>query len=404
MFSKKLWIFLGSIIIGAVIGYASNVIISPNMSLPIPVVGQDPGPDWANNINASLTIIDGHNHTPGSGVQVPPAGLNINSDLTFQGNNATNLRSDRFAPQSAPLSGAADLGAIYESGVDLWYNDGAGNQIRLTQGGAPVGSPGTITGLPSGTASASYSAGTFTFESATNTPAAINGGPLTIANQTASAYGITIAPNSGIAANYDIFLPPALPSGLNYVTLDSSGNLSYNSAGYTGSGNVVLVTSPQINSPTINAPTITGSILGNQTFPGTTTFNGPVSINDGGGISGGFAGDPNFAGNPTFGGDPIFNGSTTFAGDAIFTQPVTISATGGNVPHTCTVRSITQSGDDTTVSCNAGEMATGGGCSFVGSPSSYAGGMPVAGTPPTQWECRYFGATNVTASAVCCQY
>lgn len=249
--------FIFLILISSII-YGANTVISPNMGLPVPVVGTDPGPDWANNINASLSIIDQHNHSVGQGVQVNPSGLNINSDLTFQNNNMTVARSVRFNPQVSPISGASDLGVIYESGVDLYYNDGSGNQIRLTQGGSPAGSAGTITGLPSGTASASYAAGTFTFQSATNTPAAMNFGPTTIGDQVSGSKGVTIFPNSGIASNYNLVLPAALPGSANYVTLDNSGNLSFNSSGFTGSGAVALAVAPA--------------------FTGVTTFTGAVPI------------------------------------------------------------------------------------------------------------------------------
>ncbi len=227
----------------------ANTVISPNMSLPVPVVSVDPGPDWANNVNSCLSIIDGHNHSAGSGVQITPSGLNINSDLSFQDNNATVLRSVRFNPQSAALTNPTDIGCLYEQGVDLYYIDGSGNNVRITQSGSVTGSAGTITGLPSGTASASYSAGTFTFQSATNTPATINVGPIVLGKATAGSNTITISPNSGLASNYSLTLPASLPSSLNYMTLDNSGNISYNTSGYTGSGAVVLATTPTLTTP-----------------------------------------------------------------------------------------------------------------------------------------------------------
>jgi len=36
----------------------ANFILSPQMSLPVPVVGIDSGPDYAFNINSSLSLID----------------------------------------------------------------------------------------------------------------------------------------------------------------------------------------------------------------------------------------------------------------------------------------------------------------------------------------------------------
>lgn len=264
--------FIALIILLSTMVYGSVVVISPNMGMPVPVVGQDPSPDWANDINASLSIIDSHNHTTGQGVAITPDGLDINADLPMNENNLTETRTISFEAQSTPIpASGSDLGVIYESGVDLYYNDGAGNQVRITQGGTVSGSAGTITGLPSGTASASYSAGTFTFQSATLTPASMNFGPITIGNQVASAKTITIAPNSGIPNNYNLTLPAALPAALNYTTLDASGNLSYNSSGTTGTGAVVLATSPTITTPTLTSPTISGTV----------TFSGIASLANG---------------------------------------------------------------------------------------------------------------------------
>src|SRR4051812_17947618 len=115
---------------------------SPNMNLLIPTVGSEPGPEYAQDVNDSLTLIDQHDHTPGHGVQINPDGMDISSDLTFNNHNLTNARSIRFSPQGSPLALAADLGCIYESGVDLYYNDGNGNQVRLTQSGSVAGTSG----------------------------------------------------------------------------------------------------------------------------------------------------------------------------------------------------------------------------------------------------------------------
>ena len=239
--------------------------ISPNMNLPVPTVGIAPGPGWATNIDASLGIIDSHNHSSGQGVQINPNGININSDLLFGNNNATVVRSVNFNAQTSTLSLSTDIGCIYVSGVDLYYNDENGNVIRITQSGSVSGSSGTITGLPSGTASAAYSAGTFTFQAATSTPATISVGPLILANSIANSKNITLSPNSSIAANYNFTFPAALPAALNYTTLDNSGNFSFNSSGATGSGAVVLAISPTIATPTISSPTISSPIISGTT-------------------------------------------------------------------------------------------------------------------------------------------
>ncbi len=205
----------------------ANTTISPNMGLPVPTVSVDPGPDWATNIDACLNIVDSHNHTAGQGVPITPDAMNINADLSMGGNNLTAARSVRFNNQSANLAAAADVGCVYEYNGDLWYNNAAGGQVRLTNGLNPAGGAGSIGGLPSGTASVNFSAGTYTFQSATSTPATMNVGPLIIGQPTNTSKNVTIAPNVAQASNYSLALPLALPSTQSYVISDSSGNLSF---------------------------------------------------------------------------------------------------------------------------------------------------------------------------------
>ena len=213
-----------------------NVTFSPNMTLGIPGVGLDPGPDWANVLNNNfLSIVDQHDHSQGKGVPVTPSGLNINADLTFANNDATNVRSVRLFAQNSPLAGAApDLGCIYRSGVDLYYNDGNGNQVRLTQSGAVSGSAGTITGLPSGTASAAYAAaqGNFIFEQATATAANIDAGTLIVrypgSYPTPSGNYISLQAPATLATGYALTLPTALPASSGaLLTASNAGAVSY---------------------------------------------------------------------------------------------------------------------------------------------------------------------------------
>lgn len=235
---------------------------TPNMGLPVPVPSTAPGPDWAQNIVADMYAIDGHNHTSGQGVPITPAAMSINADLTFGNNNATALRSVNFTSQDAPIALPTDLGCVYVSGDDLYYNDEQGNQIRITQGGSVAGSTGTITGLPSGTASAAYSTGTFTFESATSTPATMAVGPVIIGRQASGTKTVTLTPDAAQAANYALTFPAALPAAANIVTLDNTGAIAFNSSGVTGTGAVVQATSPTITTPTLASPTFSGTASG----------------------------------------------------------------------------------------------------------------------------------------------
>lgn len=203
----------------------SDVILSPNMNLPVPIVGQDPGPDWATNINASLSILDQHDHSAGSGVQVTPSGLNINSDLAFQSTNAYQLRSARFINNDSTLAEASDLTCVYVSGGNLYYNNASGTAVQITSGSSVNAGAGSITGLPSGTASVTFSAGTYVFQSATSTSAVLDGGSIILRNNTASSKGLTLSPPNAMAADYGLNLP-ALPASQSFVTLDTSGNIA----------------------------------------------------------------------------------------------------------------------------------------------------------------------------------
>lgn len=200
----------------------ANFILTPLMNLPNPVPGLDPGPDYANNLQASLNILDQHNHSSGSGNQVNPSGIDVNTDLAFNLNNATLLRSARFSPQLTPLALPPDLGCLYVSGVDLFYNDVSGTQIQITSAG---GVNATSSGISSGTATAAFAGGVLVVDSAANTPANIQGGSLLLGNNVANSKFLTLSPPSAMGANYSLVLP-ALPASTQFVTLDTSGNLA----------------------------------------------------------------------------------------------------------------------------------------------------------------------------------
>lgn len=203
--------------------------ISPNMGLIVPGVGTEPSPDWANDINSDLGTLDQHNHSAGQGVQINPSGLDINSDLTFNSNNITSLKTINFNSQSASLPGSSpNLGCVYVAGNELFYNDEAGNVVAITNNGTVNAGAGSINGLPSGTASASYSGGssTFVWQSATSTPANLDAGSVVLRNVVANSDGLTLNPPSSLASNYSVTLPPTNSSGAKvFMTYDTSNNM-----------------------------------------------------------------------------------------------------------------------------------------------------------------------------------
>lgn len=243
----------------------SNTVSSSNMNLPVPVVGVDPGPQWGTDLNSCLTLIDQHNHAAGSGVQINPSGLNINTDLPMGSNNLTLVRSIRFAPQGAVLSLVNDVGCAYVSGVDFYFNDGNGNKIRLTQSGSITGATGSITGLVS-PASASYVSAnqTFVWQSAANTPANLDCASILLRNLTTGSNALTLSPPAAMGSNYSITLP-TLPSSTSFMTLSSGGIIANYSAAATSvlgrASNTSGVLADIVASTDVTALVRTGSAL-----------------------------------------------------------------------------------------------------------------------------------------------
>lgn len=264
--------------------------LSPNMSLVLPTIGIDSGLTWEQSVNINSGIVDGHNHSVGFGVQINPSGININADLPFNGFNQTTLRTSRFNAQPSPISLPSDLDCIYVSGVDLYYNDGNGNQVRMTSGGAVNA---TSSGISNGTATAGFSSGTLVVDSASNTPANIQVASILLGNTGVSGSNfLTLSPPTGLGSNYSLVLPP-LPAQTNVMTLDTSGNMSsitYDQVGsnMTSTGADAIATtmgSTGANTIAANRTRSTGTTVGiggiavaSSSGSYTTTSTSPVTI------------------------------------------------------------------------------------------------------------------------------
>lgn len=223
---------------------------SPNMNLKIPVVGTEPGPDYATDINDSLSTIDSHNHTTGSGAPIPVSALNVDADFNLNNKNLTNAFSVRFLAAPSTLPGSV-TSALYVYNNDLYFNNGSGNFVQMTNGTALNV---TSTGISSGTANASFIGNVLTVTAAPTVPANIDGGSIVIRNTIASSKGVTLQAPIPLSIDYTLVLP-TVPAQQNVMTLDSSGNMSsvtWNTVGInmgsTGADNIgVVMTSTGAN-------------------------------------------------------------------------------------------------------------------------------------------------------------
>lgn len=225
----------------------SNTTTTPYMSLVLPIPGLEIGPQYAIEQNTAFTAIDQHTHVAGQGLPVPTAGLNINNDLPFNAYNAISLRSSRFNSQLSPLALVTDLNCVYVVAGELFYNDGLGNQVQITLGGAvDTSSSGNITGMGSTTASVVYTDidKFFSFYSDTNLPAFLYTGPISIGAHVVSPFTITLNPPVGLSSNKNIFLPD-LPASNLIMRMDATGtqtaNLGVDGTTITAAGNLLGV-------------------------------------------------------------------------------------------------------------------------------------------------------------------
>ena len=199
------------------------------MGLTQPTVSVTAGPDYAEEINDDLDILDAHTHAPGFGAQITPTGININADLAFGSNSATGLLSTGYNNQAGLLSTSLH-NRLYFSGGELYANDNAGNQVKITlSGNVNVGSVGAITGMGGTTATVSYSNATkvFTFAQDSNFAAHLSTGKLVVHEGAAAAENaVSIKSPASLASSYDFILPTAYPASTLPVSMSTAGQLS----------------------------------------------------------------------------------------------------------------------------------------------------------------------------------
>jgi microcystin-dependent protein len=217
-----------------------NFILTPNMNLPNPVVGVDTGPDYANNVDACLTLIDQHNHSPGYGVLITPNGLDINIDLPFNSNNATQLRAARFTVQASPLALPTDINELYDLNGDLHFIDNNGNDIQITANGSVNA---TSSDIMSGTNRASFIANQLVVQQNfnNNTPANVVGASFLFGNNVAGSNYLTLQPPNAMPASYSVTLPPPNTTGATEVLgYDTSNNIVLLPGGSTPPGSMLM--------------------------------------------------------------------------------------------------------------------------------------------------------------------
>lgn len=255
----------------------------------IPTVETTVGPDYAEQINACIEEI-----RDTLDAKVTPAGIDLNANLDFL-NSATyraavNIERANFQNKGALISSATYPTALFVKSGELYYNDAAGLQVKLTNAGAVnITGTGGITGTGYGTGSVevnwSAADGAYKLKSGAG------------ANDYAHAWldDIYLNDDSGnflrvgvgaMASDYTLTLPAAVPASTLPLLMDTSGNVTTsgtlaNLVSITTSGAAVIGTTLGVTgTSSLAAVTLTTATTGGAATSykfGQTVKNIPVS-------------------------------------------------------------------------------------------------------------------------------
>jgi len=238
-------------------------------ALAKPAVGTTTGPQWATDLNTSIDAVDGHDHSTNKGIRITPAAVNINADLEFNDNSATELKNVIFSTVTA----ATTSYSVYQASGNLYWRNGAGTAVQITTGSAVNAGAGSISGMTGTDAGVTYADGSKTFNFFTD---AGNGdyGKMAHAdlllfkytndNSTDTDY-ITIAANSAASGS----------SGTIYVPSEN-GTFLTTATSYAGAINIATSNS---NNNIALKPHGTGFVLvGNAGATGKVTSNGAYDL------------------------------------------------------------------------------------------------------------------------------
>ena len=209
---------------------------TPNMNLVELVPGITTGPQYATDIVSNFATIDAHDHTTGNGTRIPSAGININSNLEYNGNAPIGQGKSQFNSLGAALSAAGDYRSLHVVAGELFYLDDSGNSVQLTSSGSVAGAAGNITGLSS-PASVTFSTNKYVFKDTATSFGILESADVRLFEDSASAITnyVGLKSPASLAATYNLTFPGALPAATRYVASDNTGALTFETADSIGS-------------------------------------------------------------------------------------------------------------------------------------------------------------------------
>jgi len=127
-----------------------------------PAVGVTTGPTWASDLNTSIDAVDNHDHSTNKGVRITPAAINVNADMEFNQNSASELKNLIF---DSSVTAATTSYSLYQASGNIYWRNGSGTAVQITTGSSVNAGAGSITGMAGTDAGVTYTnvAKTFNF-------------------------------------------------------------------------------------------------------------------------------------------------------------------------------------------------------------------------------------------------
>ena len=207
-----------------------------SLNITLPTVGTTVGPTYATQINAAIqALIDDVE------ANIVTGEITINADLSFASAGtsygATDLDRAAFTEQGGTLASGNTL-SVYAYADELYFQDGAGNNVALTSGGAVAAAAGNITTSGSPTYGASsvellWVGGDLEYQFKAGASAYAD----LVFHEADFRNGVnTMVMGSLVTSDYAIHWPAAGPSAAGSVLQsDASGNISFDdSPTFTG--------------------------------------------------------------------------------------------------------------------------------------------------------------------------
>lgn len=199
-----------------------------SLGVAMPVVGAPgPGTALATQINATVQAIIDRLET-----KVTVAGMDINADLSLRSGaddfGLVDVHRVELVDVLSALSAVTYPGVLYRVGSDLYFNDAAGNQVRIvTGGGIDVSSVGGITGsgYGSGGIEVNWDGTNYRLRDGTGADdfAALECDDVLLRDGSSHKVRLGAA---AMAADYNFTLPAAVPAAQRYLSMDTSGNIT----------------------------------------------------------------------------------------------------------------------------------------------------------------------------------